>query len=199
VKRGNVGGAVVHLPTPGHMAYTLGLVLESREATLHDVRAAIERFEPLCVELCAERGDRMTTVVPALQAAQDAYCEALDRADSAAAVRAARRWHEALIENCGNETVRATVGMLEAIWSSHLRSIAADTLMLGGHISAEDSRRGATEHDDIIRRIAAGDAAGASAVARRHLRDARVHAERPDELDATVSAATMRDPRAIAP
>jgi GntR family transcriptional repressor for pyruvate dehydrogenase complex len=199
VKRGNVGGAVVHLPTPAHMAYTLSLVLQSRSATLHDVRAAIERFEPLCVELCAERSDRMTTVVPALQAAQDDYCAALDRDDGAAAVRAARRWHEALIECCGNETVRATVGMLETIWSSHLRSIAADTVMLGGHISTEHSRRGALEHDEIIRLIAAGDASAAGAVARRHLREARIHAERPDELDATVSAATTRDPRPHTP
>jgi DNA-binding GntR family transcriptional regulator len=141
----------------------------------------------------------MTTVVPAVRAAQDDYCASLDRDDGAAAVLAARRWHEALIENCGNETVRATVGMLATIWSSHLRSIAADTVTLGGHISPEHSRRGAEEHDEIIRLIADGDSAAAGAVARRHLRDARVHAERPAELDATVSAATMRDPRALAP
>jgi DNA-binding GntR family transcriptional regulator len=89
--------------------------------------------------------------------------------------------------------------MLETIWSSHLRSIAADTVMSGGHISPEHTRRGIAEHDMIIQLIAAGDPVAASAAARQHLRDARVHAERPDELDATVSASALRDPRAIAP
>jgi GntR family transcriptional regulator, transcriptional repressor for pyruvate dehydrogenase complex len=198
VKRGNVGGAVVHLPTSAHMAYTLGLVLQSRGATLLDVRAAIERFEPLCVELCAERADRMTTVVPALEAAQTDYRDAIDRDDGAAAVLAARTWHEALIAHCGNETVQATVGMLESIWTSHLRSIAADTVTLGGHISPEHTRRGIDEHDEVIRLIAAGEPGAAAAAARDHLRNARVHAERPDELDATVSAAVVRDPRSAA-
>ena len=54
VIRGNTGGAVVHRPTAGNVAYTVGLVLQSRGVKMPDVAAAIERFEPLCAELCAE-------------------------------------------------------------------------------------------------------------------------------------------------
>lgn len=193
VNRGNVGGAAVHLPTPAHVAYTLGMFLESRQAPLSDVRTAIERFEPLCVELCTERDDRMTTVIPALERAQSAYAAALDAADGEAAVAAARRWHEALVTHCGNETVRATLGMLETVWTSHLRAVAADTVSRGGAISAEDSRRVLDEHAEIQRLIAAGDPLKAGDAARRHLQSARVHAERPDELDATISTAIVRD------
>ena len=56
VRRGNVGGAQVHAPTPENAARTLGLVLQARNVALDDLAAALD-------------GDR-TRVRRALRAAQ---------------------------------------------------------------------------------------------------------------------------------
>ena len=192
VQRGNVGGSIVHLPTAEHVAYTLGLVLQAQRVPLSDVRTAIERFEPLCVELCAERADRATTVMPVLEAAQHAYSRALDVSDGEAAVLAARQWHEALVTHCGNATTVASIGMLETVWTSHLRASAAEIATRGGLISPDDAARVFAEHDHIQSLIAAGDAVGAAEAARAHMRSARVHPTRVDELEAVVVAATVR-------
>lgn len=45
VQRGNVGGAVVHLPNSEEVAYTLSLVLQSRSVTLEDVGLALQQIE----------------------------------------------------------------------------------------------------------------------------------------------------------
>ncbi len=193
VQRGNVGGSIVHLPTADHVAYTLGLVLQAQRVPLSDVRIAIERFEPLCVELCAERADRATTVMPVLEQAQHCYADALAAADGEAAVLAARQWHEALVTHCGNATTVASLGMLETVWTSQLRASAAEIATRGGRISPDDAARVMAEHEHIQTLIAAGDATGAAEAARAHMRNARVHPTRVDELGAVVVAATVRD------
>src|SRR5665213_3605168 len=60
VRRGNVGGAMVHHPQPTKAAYMLALVLQSRSVQLIDVLRALHRFQPACVGACAERQDRAT-------------------------------------------------------------------------------------------------------------------------------------------
>src|ERR1700694_2499717 len=64
VRRGNVGGAVVHAPGNRDAGYMIGLVLESRNVTMSDLAGAIRRVEPICAALCALRPDRNTAVVP---------------------------------------------------------------------------------------------------------------------------------------
>lgn len=192
VQRGNVGGSIVHVPTAEHVAYSLGMVLQARNVPLADVRVAIERFEPVCVELCAERPDRATTVLPVLHAAHEAYATALAAGDGEAAVAAAREWHEALVTHCGNEPAVASLGMLETVWTSHLRASAASTAERGGLISPADAERVLAEHEHIAQLIAAGDVQAAGDAARAHIRHARVHPERADELGA-VTATVVRD------
>src|SRR6516164_11685002 len=70
VKRGNVGGAVVHHPSSQNSAYLLALVLEGRGVTIADVPTAREKLEPVCASLCAARSDRRVTLVPALHDVQ---------------------------------------------------------------------------------------------------------------------------------
>src|SRR3954451_19595563 len=68
VQRGNVGGAVVHVPGPADAAYTLALILQSQSTSLDDVSAALRMVEPMCVSACATRPDRHQTVVKVLAA-----------------------------------------------------------------------------------------------------------------------------------
>src|ERR1700730_2278077 len=68
VRRGNIGGAVVHLPSAERTAQMIGMVLQSRAATPADVSGALLYLEPICAGMCAAREDRMTDVVPHLEA-----------------------------------------------------------------------------------------------------------------------------------
>lgn len=78
VRRGNVGGAIVHRPQAKHVGYTLALVLESRKVAVNDVGSALRELEGTCAGLCARRVDRATEVVPALRAANLRSRESLD-------------------------------------------------------------------------------------------------------------------------
>src|SRR5690349_4204828 len=64
VRRGNVGGALVHHPTAERTAHMISMVLQSRAATPVDVSEALMHLEPVCAGMCAAREDRMTEVVP---------------------------------------------------------------------------------------------------------------------------------------
>ena len=66
VRRGNVGGAVVHLPSAARTAHMISMVLQTRAATPADVSEALLHLEPICAGMCAAREDRMTEVVPYL-------------------------------------------------------------------------------------------------------------------------------------
>jgi DNA-binding transcriptional regulator YhcF (GntR family) len=68
VRRGSVGGSVIQVPTAAASAYTFGLVLQSRRATISDLASAIKQIEPISASLCATREDRAREVVPALRA-----------------------------------------------------------------------------------------------------------------------------------
>src|SRR5688572_10928069 len=63
MRRGNVGGAHVHLPTSDRVAYMVSLVLQSKSIEVRDVGAALRQLEPLCAAMCATRPDRNKTLV----------------------------------------------------------------------------------------------------------------------------------------
>lgn len=121
VRRGNIGGADVHLPTNERVAYMLSLVLQSSQTPLSDVGAALRELEPLCAVLCAGRPDRAEVVVPPLRelvAEQEAAIGDHDR--TMAAVDA---FHGTIVELCGIETLRQVVGSLERIWATHVSAV----------------------------------------------------------------------------
>jgi GntR family transcriptional repressor for pyruvate dehydrogenase complex len=192
VRRGNVGGSIATLPGAANAAYTLGQVLEGRRTTIGDVASAVERVEPICVELCAERGDRTETVLPALQAAQDELSTCIEAGDGVGAAEAARRWHEELVDRCGNDTLAVVLGAVEGVWGSHTRDRSVALEDAGVPLSEELSRRVHAEHQEIQRLIEAGDATGAAAAARAHLRTARIHPTGRSD-DTVVDALTVRD------
>ena len=53
VRRGKLGGAVVHRPDSANLAYTMGLVLGAGQVGLADVGVALLQVEPACAALCA--------------------------------------------------------------------------------------------------------------------------------------------------
>ena len=165
VRRGNVGGAMVQVPGASEAGYTLALVLQTRSVPLDDVADALRNFEPRCAAACATRKDRKKTVLALLR--QNLTAAEADLDDPEAFVTLARSFHEALVDGCGNETMRLVVGSLEVLWSAQTTRLTRDDP--GVFANREARVASLAEHAELVEAIAAGDADGAERVAREHL------------------------------
>jgi DNA-binding FadR family transcriptional regulator len=152
VKRGNTGGAIVHVPQPADAAHMFGMVMHARQVRLDDLAQALRRLEPVCAALCAARADRAREVVPWLREVHARMEAAVD--DGAAYLRAGRDFHEALVLLCGNETMKILLGAVEVLWGRQERSWADEALADTG---AKARRAGLREHERLIELIEAGD------------------------------------------
>lgn len=165
VRRGNMGGAVVQLPSPERTAHMISMVLQTRAATPADVSGALLHLEPICAGMCAARDDRSTEVVPYLQDEIDTQAAQFD--DAAQYVRNARRFHEVLVARCGNEPMILLIGSLELIWSAHESSVWGDDL------NPKTMRAALRDHQRLLDAIADGNTARATKLATEHLTAAR--------------------------
>lgn len=165
VRRGNMGGAVVQLPSPERTAHMISMVLQTRAATPADVSGALLHLEPICAGMCAAREDRASEVVPHLQAEIDKQEAQFD--DSTQYVRNARRFHEVLVARCGNEPMILLIGSLELIWSTHESQVWGDDMHEG------TMRAALRDHQRLLVAIAEGNVARATKLAADHLTAAR--------------------------
>jgi GntR family transcriptional repressor for pyruvate dehydrogenase complex len=173
VRRGNVGGAVVHLPAAERTAHMIGMVLQSRDSTPADVSGALMYLEPICAGMCAARDDRLTEVVPYLEAEIQVQTEQFD--DVARYVPNARRFHEALVSRCGNEPMILLIGSLELIWSAHESAVWSDdsTDVPGAPMKHGTMRAALRDHQRIVDAIRDGNRSRAVRLAEDHLAAAR--------------------------
>ncbi|KAA0114983.1 FadR/GntR family transcriptional regulator [Mycolicibacterium sp. P9-22] len=165
VRRGNMGGAVVQLPSPERTAHMISMVLQTRAATPADVSGALLHLEPICAGMCAAREDRASEVVPHLQAEIDKQEAQFD--DSTQYVRNARRFHEVLVARCGNEPMILLIGSLELIWSTH------ESQVWGDDMHESTMRAALRDHQRLLVAIADGNVARATKLAADHLTAAR--------------------------
>ena len=174
VRRGNVGGAVVHLPSAERTAHMIGMVLQSRDSTPADVSAALLYLEPICAGMCAAREDRLTEVVPHLEAEIRNQTEQFD--NLAGYVPNARRFHEALVARCGNEPMILLIGSLELIWSAHESAVWSDESSQSDSLMRDKTMRAALrDHQRMTDAIRDGNRDRAMRIAQDHLAAARRH------------------------
>jgi DNA-binding FadR family transcriptional regulator len=170
VRRGNVGGAVVHQPTPERSAQMISMVLQTRGATLDDVSEALLSIEPGCAMLCAARTDRMTAVVPQLRATIETQRAEFDNVDQF--LDAGRKFHQSLVSLCGNEPMIVVVSSLEIIWSAHqmsaLGTACADEVSAKPQLAIKARRASLQAHESILAAIEAGEEEQAGAMTARH-------------------------------
>ncbi len=166
VRRGNVGGAVVHFPQAASVAYVVSLVLQSKEVGLKDVALAIQEIEPTCVALCAARPDRLQTVVPNLRRISALGEEAVDDTDES--MRTTRDFHRALVEGCGNETLILIVGALETLWAAHIQEWAKRAAE-HGELSRHTLQTANDDHEKLVDLIELGAVEDARRFAALHL------------------------------
>ncbi|HZQ31357.1 MAG TPA: GntR family transcriptional regulator [Mycobacterium sp.] len=171
VRRGNVGGAVVHLPSAERTAHMISMVLQARAATPADVSEALLHLEPICAGMCAARDDRMTEVVPYLEAEIDNQTAQFD--DVSQYVPNARRFHEAIVSRCGNESMILLIGSLELIWSAHESSIWSDDAHADSHAARKIRRAALRDHQRLLDAIRDGNRDRSVRLAQVHLGVAR--------------------------
>lgn len=174
VRRGNVGGAIVHLPSAERTAHMISMVLQSRGASPADVSGALTQLEPICAGMCAAREDRMSEVVPYLEAEIDRQTEEFD--DVSRYVPNARRFHETLVSRCGNESMILLIGSLEVIWSAHesaVWSVEAAVSADGDDARSRTRRAALRDHRRIVEAIRDGNPTRAAKLASDHLSVAR--------------------------
>jgi GntR family transcriptional regulator, transcriptional repressor for pyruvate dehydrogenase complex len=194
VRRGNVGGAIVHLPTAERTAQVVSMVLQTRGATPSDVSGALSHLEPICAGMCAARADRATEVVPALAEVIEAQQAEFD--DATRYNLNARRFHETLVARCGSETMTVVIGALETIWSAHESSVwdeAAAVPDIGEDPSSPMARRtrraALRDHEKLLTAIEAGNEQRAVALAAAHLtatRDSTLASSRHEIINASL-------------
>lgn len=186
VRRGNVGGAVVHLPTSERVAYMVGLVLQSQHTTLADVGSALQMLEPICAAMCAESDQRADTLVPELRASVQRQEELIG--DAVGYNAEARRFHAAIVSHCGNDTMILMIGSLEAIWSTHERRIYdhADAKVP----STAGWRTSQRAHERLTEAIEAGNGQLASKLAHDHLQATQAFSLGVD-VDRSISAVLL--------
>jgi GntR family transcriptional repressor for pyruvate dehydrogenase complex len=169
VRRGNVGGAVVHPPSAERTAHMISMVLQTRSATPADVSGALMHLEPICAGMCAAREDRMSEVVPYLEAEIQTQTEQFDNLSRY--VPNARRFHEAIVSRCGNEPMILLIGSLELIWSAHESSVwSAET---ADPMEYKTMRAALRDHQRLLDAIRDGNESRAVRLAQDHLSVAR--------------------------
>ena len=184
VRRGNVGGADVHLPTAETVGYIVSLALQSKATQVRDVGLALRQLEPLCAGMCAARPDRHEAVVPELRALVDEQTDALgDRRQFGDVIS---RFHRAMVTGCGNETLVVLVGALEVVWSGHTHEVYASHP--DGDTDIALWKAGLRDHERIVDAIAAGDAAAATKAAAKHLDATQAYISNVDHTPVTASA-----------
>lgn len=167
VRRGNQGGAVVHAPDETTAAAMLGLLLQSKNVPLSDLAQALTEFEPACAGLAAQRVDRADTVVPELHRINSQMAERLD--DGSAFTECGRRFHDMVVRGCGNRTMIAMVGCLEALWTTRELQWAEESTATGDYPSMSQRKAVLKAHEALTDAIAIGDPQRARRVAARHV------------------------------
>jgi GntR family transcriptional regulator, transcriptional repressor for pyruvate dehydrogenase complex len=125
VRRGSRGGARVNAPDASAAARYVGLLLQIQGATINDVYEARMISDPPCARLFAlNRTEddlrKLTEVVDQLKAEVAAKKPFIP--DPYAWSRLTSRFHQLILEGCGNKTMAIQGAVLQAILATHLRT-----------------------------------------------------------------------------
>ena len=167
VRRGNVGGAVVHHPSIDGVAYSLGLVLQTRGLLTGDLAIAVRDLLTLCATLCARRRDRASAVLPALRRAHEASIELVDGPELEYE-RTMRDFHRALVEGSGNGTLEVVFSTIEWLWLAQTEAFPA-RVDPGTPPDLKLRRKAGRDHAAILEAIRAGDTVAVERSMRAHL------------------------------
>jgi GntR family transcriptional regulator, transcriptional repressor for pyruvate dehydrogenase complex len=182
IRRGRFGGATVMRPNAESAAYHLGLVLQSEGATVEDVAVVRGMLEPLCAVLCANHPER-ERIAETLEAIVERSVPVADADEDAREFTGeALQFHRAVVDECGNTTLRLLAGALESVWESQERRWADRARDAGRYPSRKDRLAVIEAHRTVIAHIAAGNAEKADRAMRAHVHSAQTYISPADTL-----------------
>ncbi|GLZ06174.1 GntR family transcriptional regulator [Actinomadura sp. NBRC 104412] len=167
IRRGNVGGAIVHAPDEGTAGYALGLTLQALRVNVTDLANALAELEPLAAKACAARPDRAEVVIPRLEELVAISEEHLT--DDVEFTRIARAFHDEIVSFHENATLRLVIGSLTSLWSVQEEQWAQTAAPSGSYPAADERNDVIVTHRRIIELIAAGDGEAVARLAGSHL------------------------------
>lgn len=176
MRRGALGGAIVHRPRADAAGYVLGLVLQAERVRTTDLRIALAELQPVCAAMCARRADRARAVVPRLVPACDGMADAIH--EPRAMEPRSRQFHSELIAGSGNHTLVLVVGALEQLWSNQEEAWTHRVGVADESPDVELRKQGLQAHLDITAAIEAGDAEAADRLVREHMHDPHIFSAR---------------------
>ncbi|MFT4265254.1 MAG: FCD domain-containing protein [Nocardioides sp.] len=164
VRRGSRGGAQVMAPDASVAARYVGILLQTQGTTIDDVYQARMISEPPCARmLAANRTERdledLEAVVLALKdevAARDTFVP-----DPDSWSQLTYRFHELILQRCGNRTLAIQGAVLQEIVATHVRTRIATGFTADD--SPERFQRAIRSYQKFIRLVRDKDAAGAEA------------------------------------
>jgi DNA-binding FadR family transcriptional regulator len=149
------------------VAYHLGLVMQSEGARLADLAETRLLIEPACAGLSAAREEH--EVIAADLAALIDENELLVGESSVDFTASAQSFHRAIVDRCGNVTMRLVAGVLEAVWDIQEARWAVQAAEAGSYPDPSLQRAVVTAHRRVNRYIERGDPNGAIRAMRSHL------------------------------
>jgi DNA-binding FadR family transcriptional regulator len=169
VRRGSRGGARVVSPDASVAARYVGLLLQIQGATINDVYEARMISEPPCARLLAvhrtdEDLEKLTSVVNELKA--EAAAKEPFVPDPYTWSKLTYRFHELILEGCGNKTMAIQGAVLQDIVATHLRTKIAQR---DDSDTAERFQRVVRSYSKFIGLVTARNAAGAEKHWRSHM------------------------------
>jgi DNA-binding FadR family transcriptional regulator len=170
VRRGVLGGAVVHRPDGSVAARNAALVLQSRGTTLADVYQARAMIEPACAARLARVAgpEEITALREAL--AETAGLSSGSPADhdaEAAGIRSLMRFHALVAQLAGNQTVALLTDLVR-----HIIEAASEQQVVENPddpVVRKALRSGHRTHEQLVALVEAGDVEGARELWTRHL------------------------------
>lgn len=150
VRRGNVGGAVVQVPSVAAAARSAAVILQVENTPLRDVYEARLALESGAAERAARVADEATVAM--LQELLDAEEACVQ--DAGAWASAAVRFHEGVVHAAQVRTLTLFSDMIGELIDEHQHTVAAAPAT---DVSSE-RRRASRSHAKLLRLIAAGDA-----------------------------------------
>ncbi|SHH04934.1 transcriptional regulator, GntR family [Jatrophihabitans endophyticus] len=197
VRRGKLGGAVVHRPNGGSMAHAIGMALQGEQVHLHDLAESIRDLEPRSAAACAQRADRKDVLRPRFE--ENLELSAAAVGDGPAFTRVSRTFHELVVAYTTPVTTRLLIRSLVTIWTAQEQTWAHEASEVGHYPTKQEQRTVLNAHRRIATRILDGDAAGAERSARAHLHASqdRVLAEFGDRVVDAASSRAIRGLRSV--
>jgi DNA-binding FadR family transcriptional regulator len=161
VRRGSRGGAQVMTPELSVAARYVGLLLQIQGTTVDDVYEARMMAEPYCARLLARRRTRKD--LADLRSCVDELRHLVDPTEWSGQTY---RFHELVLDRCGNKTMALQGAVLQDIVARHLQ------LTVARGFAESDQRRVIRSYDKLIDLVEARDGDGAETHWRRHMEHA---------------------------